>query len=291
MRRPFSLCLAMALFASSFSARAQNLDEAIALYQAKKYPEARAAFEKLAQSQPDNAAACYYLGMTLKHRADTRALDDAIRWLEKAVTLEPTNARYLADFGGTSLQLAAKNRSYGAASRGRDAMEKSLALDPANLDARIGLFHFYRQAPWPLGSSAKAARQLEEIRKRDPALGTSLAVATKADAGDFPEAFRLCDEVLARSPSDYTALYQYGRTSSMSGQNLERGLANLQKCLELDPPGPAAPSHSNVWNRIGALQEKLHHTPDARAAYLAALQLDPGNRQAADAVAKLDRQK
>lgn len=291
MRRFSSVGLAAIFFASSLPGLAQTLEDAIALYRDRRFPEARAALEKIANREPGNAAACYYLGMTLKRRADATALDDAIRWLEKAATLEPTNAHYLADFGGTSLQLAAKNRSYSAATRGRDAMEKSLALDPANLDARVGLFHFYRQAPWPLGSTAKAARQLAEIRKRDPALGTSLAVASRADAGDFAEAFRLCDEVLAKSPNDYTALYQYGRTSSMSGQNLNRGLANLKQCLELEPPGPAAPSHSNVWNRIGTLEEKLYHTPEARAAYAAALQLDPANRQAADAVARLDRQK
>src|SRR5512140_2750219 len=114
------------LFALGVAAVAAPLDDAIVLYQAHKYPDARAAFEKIAAAEPNNAAACYYLGMTLRHRGDATALDDAVPWLQKAVDLEPNNADYLSDFGGTSLQLAAKNNSLSAATHGRTAMEKAL---------------------------------------------------------------------------------------------------------------------------------------------------------------------
>jgi len=166
-------------------------------------------------------------------------------------------------------------------------MMKAIALDPDYLDARQGLFEFYTQAPWPIGSSKKAAEQLAAIRRRDPDLATVLAVIAKTRARDFATAFKLCDDVLARHPDNYTALYQYGRTASISGQNLARGLTTLQSCLKLDPPSPASPTHSNVWFRLGAIQEKLGHAADARTAYEAALREDPNNRVAVDALAKL----
>ena len=265
----------------------ETLESAIAFFKAKKYPEARAALERITAAEPKNSAACYYLGQTLLRRGDERALADAVPWLEKAATLDPRNGDYLADYGGASLQLANRSRSLSAATRGRDAMEKSLAINPANLDAREGLFQFYARAPWPIGSSAKAAAQLEEIRKLDPARATALTVLAKANARDYAAAFQLCEEVLARNPDDYTALYHYGRTADVSGQNLERGLARLQRSLQLKPPGPASPTHSHAWFRIGAIQEKLHHPDEARAAYASALKLDPSNRQASDALAKL----
>ena len=62
---------------------------------------------------------------------------------------------------------------------------------------------------------------------------------------------------------------------------------NLKKCLALEPTSPAQPTHSNVLNRIGNLQEKLGHPAEARAAYESALKLDPGNKQAAAALAAL----
>jgi tetratricopeptide (TPR) repeat protein len=264
-----------------------SLDGAIALFQAKDFSAARAAFEAIAHADPHNAVACFYLGLTLEHRGDTQALDDAAMWLEKAVQLEPDNAAYLAEFGGVSMELAQKNYSLLAASRGREAMEKAVHLDPNNLDARQGLFEFYEQAPWPLGSSAKAAAELEEIRKRDPKRAVALSVRLKTDAKDSAGAFKICDDVLAKIPDDYTALYQYGRTAAISGQNFTRGLACLKKCLTLTPPSPASPKLTNVWKRIGILQEKLGRTAEARAAYANAVKLDPANRQAADALAKL----
>ena len=281
----FRLFLLLVLGAAA--AAAAPLDDAIALYRAKKYPAARAALEAIATAEPANAAACYYLGMTLRHRGDATALDDAVPWLQKAAELEPTNATYLSDFGGTSLQLAAKNNSLTAATRGRAAMEKALELDPTDLDTRQGLFEFYEQAPWPLGSSAKAAEQLAEIRKHDPDRATALSVRMRAEAKDYATAFKICDELLAKNPADYTALYQYGRTASVSGLNLERGLACLQKALTLSPPSPASPSASNVWNRIGVIREKLGRVPEARAAYATALKLDVANRQAATALDRL----
>jgi tetratricopeptide (TPR) repeat protein len=284
--RPYYLGLGLLIAGFAYGASA-DFDAAMALVKERKYPEARAALQKIATAEPRNAAACYQLGMVIKMKGDTPALEEATQWLAKAVELEPNNALYLADFGGTSMQLAGRTRSVSAATKGREAMEKSLVINPDNLNAREGLFQFYTQAPWPIGSSSKAAAQLEEIRKRDPDRATVLSVLGKTTAKEWAAAFKLCDEVLAKKPDNYTALYQYGRTAALSGQNLERGLANLKKCLALPPPTPASPTHSNAWQRIGNIEEQLKHPSEARAAYETALKLDPANRQAADALAKM----
>jgi tetratricopeptide (TPR) repeat protein len=262
-------------------------EDAIALYRAKDFPAARAALEKITAAEPNNAAACYYFGMTLMRRGDPKALPDAVPWLEKAAKLEPTNATYLSDYGGCSMQLAGRTRSLTAATNGRDAMEKSLTIDPDLLDAREGLWRFYTEAPWPIGSSSKAAKHLEEIRRRDSDRATVITVVAKAQDKDYATAFRLCEEVLAKNPENYTALYQYGRTASLSGQNLPRGLASLQKCLTLTPPGPSAPQPTQIWNRIGIIEEKLGHRAEARAAFETSVKLDPIHRAAADALIPL----
>ncbi len=283
MRFVFILGVLLATFAHG----ASDLEPAIALYREKKFPEARLAFEKILASEPTNAVACHFLGLTLLRRGDDQALDEAVPWLEKAATLAPTNAEYLADFGGASMQLASKRTSLSAATKGRDAMEQSLKLQPNNIEARIGLWQFYERAPWPLGSSKKAAAQIEEIRKLDPTRATVLTVVQKTTAKEFPAAFKICDEVLARQPDNFTALYYYGRTAATSGQNLQRGLASLQRCLSLPEQGPSSPAPSDIWNRIGNVQEKLARPNDARTAYETALKLNPGNRAAQDALAKL----
>lgn len=286
MCRP--LLLALAALACLPPARADtDLEAAEKLFAMRRYPEARIAFEKILAADPKNAAACHRLGLAIKARNDTPAYEEAIKWLEKAVELEPKNPIYLGDYGGTSLLLAARTSSFSAATKGRDAMEKAVALKPDYLDAREGLVQFYQRAPWPIGSNAKANAHLEEIRKRDPDRATVLTVVAKTQAKDFAGAFKLCDEILAKQPENYTALYHYGRAAAISAQNLERGLSCLQKCLTLTPPTPASPTYSNVWQRIGNLEEQLKHPAPARTAYETALKLDPGNLQAQAALQKM----
>ncbi len=174
------------------AAQAASLSEAIALYAAKKYPEARLALEKITAAEPKNAAAAYYYGMTIRRRGDPTALDDAVPWLAKAAELEPTNPTYLGDFGGSSLQLAGKTRSLSAATLGREAMIRAVELNPDYLEAREGLMQYYAQAPWIAGgSSSKAYAQAEEIRKRDPARGLTALISLKSGEKKFAEATEL----------------------------------------------------------------------------------------------------
>jgi tetratricopeptide (TPR) repeat protein len=283
-----SLCLAIIVAnASAASSTVPDFDAAVSLFNARRYPEAREVFEKILTTDPKNAAAHHYLGRTIAARNNTPALEEAVVSLARAVELAPNNATYLGIFGGTSLQLAGRTNSISAATKGRDAMEKALTIDPDYLVAREGLFQFYQRAPWPLGSSAKAARQLAEIRKRDPDLATILGVVSKTNAKEFDAAFKLCEDVLQKQPDNYTALYHFGRTASISGKQLDRGLACLQRCLSFEPPTPASPTHSHAWQRIGNIQEQLQRPAEARTAYEAALKLDPSNRQASDALARL----
>jgi tetratricopeptide (TPR) repeat protein len=279
----------VATLAAGFAAAPADsgFEAALALFKAKRYPEARVAFEKLAVANRNNAAAVHYLGRTIIARNDPVALEEGLAWLGKAVELDPNNAVYLGIYGGASLQLAGRTNSLSAANRGREAMEKALAINPDYLEAREGLFQFYDRAPWPIGSSAKAKAQLDEIRKRDPDLATILGVVSKVRAKEYAAAFKMCEDVLATKPDNYTALYHYGRTASISGQNLELGLSRLRQCLELEPSTPASPTHSHAWQRIGNILEQLNRPDEARAAYENALKLDPSNRQASDALAKL----
>jgi tetratricopeptide (TPR) repeat protein len=264
-----------------------SLPAAKELLEQHRYPEARAALERIVAAEPKNAAAIFYLGRSIEPRADAEALPEALKWYEKAVELEPNNPVYLARYGGASLLLASRTTSYGAATRGRDAMEKAIKLNPDDIEARAGLMQFYQRAPWPLGSNSKAVAQLEEIRKRDPDRATVLTVTLKTAEKDFTGAFNLCDQILAKKPDDYTALYQYGRTAALSGQNLRRGAECLRKCLTLNQPGPSAPSASHAWNRLGDVEVKLSHPAEARLAYEKAINLDPTNKTAAESLAKL----
>jgi tetratricopeptide (TPR) repeat protein len=184
------------------------------------------------------------------------------------------------------MQLAGKTRSLSGANRGRDAMIRAIELNPENLQAREGLMQFYSQAPWPIGSSSKAYAQAEEIRKRDPIRGLTALITLKSGEKKYADATELCEIALKQNPDNYLALYQIGRLASTTGENLDRGLITLRRCLELVPP-PNQPGHSGAHFRIGVILEKKGDKPAARAAYESALKLDPKMKLALEALAKL----
>ena len=98
-------------------AGSEDLRTAIELFSAHRYPEARAALEKIVAAQPGNAAAHHYLGRAIAARNDPAALESALVPLSRAIELDPNNALYLGIFGGTSLQLAGRSNSISAATK------------------------------------------------------------------------------------------------------------------------------------------------------------------------------
>src|SRR5262249_25503267 len=155
-------------------------------------------------------------------------------------------------------------------------------LDPKNLAARTSLMAVYQQAPSMMGGGTdKAYEQAAAIKALDATRG-HLAYATLYVADKKPDqALAELDEVLKGSPDDYAALYEVGKLAATTGKYLERGLASLRQCLEL--PAPAGtPGHAAAQWRLGNILEKQGDAAGARAAYEAALKLDPKFTQAAD---------
>jgi tetratricopeptide (TPR) repeat protein len=176
-------------------------DDAISLYKQKKYAEARAALEPLAASQPSNADAAYFLGMTILRAGGPTSLDSARYWLAKAAKLSPQNEDYLAQYAGVCLLMADRDNSFSLALEGRDAMARAIAEDPGDLEAREGLMRFYAKAPWPLGDPSKALSLAADIAKVDPRLGEA--------------AYRSIAELFERSGRKEQA-----RSASQAAQNL-----------------------------------------------------------------------
>jgi len=170
--RARGLCFGLLAGAIACSAaRSAPLDEGRALYRQKKYAEARAVLEPAVAANPANAAAAYFLGMTIFRAGGPAALDSARALLGNAVKLEPANEGYLADYAGVCLLLADRNDSLGLALEGSRDMAKAIEMNPEDMEARDGLMQFYAKAPWPLGDSSRALSMAGEIARRDPKRG------------------------------------------------------------------------------------------------------------------------
>ena len=282
----FARCFVLTLLAS-LTVHGATLDAAKALYHERKDAEAKSAFTALAQSEPRNAEVHFYLGR-LANRA--REVDAAVKHFEKAVELAPTNSNYHLDLGGAYGQKAMSANLFSKASlagKSRTAMEKAVELDPRNLEARQGLMQFYQQAPSIMGGGLdKAHAQADEIMKLDVQRGRVAKSLLFVREKQFDAAFALWEEALQQTPDHYGALYQLGRIAAESGQQLDRGLAALERCLKMSP-SENDPGHAAAHWRIGNIHEKRGDKTAARAAYDAALTVDAKFQPAIDALKRL----
>jgi tetratricopeptide (TPR) repeat protein len=75
--------------------------------------------------------------------------------------------------------------------------------------------------------------------------------------------------------------------AALSGERIDRGMEAFNTCLKLSPP-PGSPGHDAAHWRLGNLWEKKGDKKAARAAYEAALTINPNFQQAVDSLKKLN---
>jgi tetratricopeptide (TPR) repeat protein len=287
MARSLRAVLLLASFALGSRLVATPFENAQELYRAKRYAEARTAFETVAAAEPDNAAAAYHLGQLALMRSDAT---EAARWLQKATALAPTSARYvraLGDAYGLSIQKAGLFSKLGLARKCLAAYEKAVELDPDDVNARYALLNFYRQAPGFAGGGLDKARaEAREIQKRDDVRGTVALADISAAEKKFDEAFAVLDSLRQRHPGSPDAAYAIGRAAASSGQRLEEGAAMLTEYLAHTPDDKQPPLWAAHW-RLGQIFEKKGDPAGARAEYQAALKLNPIQPQLLEALQRV----
>jgi tetratricopeptide (TPR) repeat protein len=264
-----------------------ELDAARALFDANKLPQARLEFERLAKADPADPEVHYYLGQIALQRDDT---DTAVRELERSVALSPVIARThnaLGDAFGRAAQKAGVFSQFGLARRSLAEYGRAVALEPDNVDFHESLFSYYVQAPKLVGGGVENAEdEAAAIKKLDPSRGRRAYATLYVAEQKYDLALAELDATLKAEPDDYASLYQVGKIAAMSGQHFERGVAALHRCLELAAP-PDAPSHAAAEWRLGNILEKKNDPGGARAAYEAALKMDPSFTAATEALKKL----
>lgn len=282
------LLFALGLFSLAPFLAAGPFEDAVALFDAKKAPEALPHFEAITKTDPRNTRAWLYLA---RCHLSVQKPDEALIAYEKAAALAPKDAEVLAEYGGACLnragQLGMSFRAMGLARKGRDHLEKAVALAPDKIEPRVWLADYYRMAPGIAGGSTeKAYEQATEVRKLDLRRGTVLMASVQLSDKKPDEAYRTLTAYLATAPDTYSVLFALGRITTDAGKHLDEGEKAFRRCLELTPAANEAP-HANVHFRLGQLLEKAGRVDEAKVAYRAALGLQPGFTRAADALKRL----
>ncbi len=257
------------------------------LFESGRYPEARAAFEKIAAAEPQNAEVMFYLGWTAFRLNQP---EESAKLLEKATALDATKSLYfhvLGDAYGVLTQRASVFGKIGWAKKCLAAYDRAVALDPGNLDARAARLSYYWHAPAIVGGGMDKARaEAEEIRQRDPVRGAQGLADLYVSEKQYAEAFAVIDRLVAQYPDNKPVQYQLGRLAAITGQQLDRGATALEAYLRYSPQGREPGLAAAHW-RLGMLYARKGDKAAARAEFEAALKLDPGFTAARESLKKL----
>lgn len=149
-----------------------GLDEAIRLYEKGEFKQAVNLLQQLRSSSPTEPDVRLWLG---KSYLKTRDWDNAVKEMEKAVQLRPSNAQYHLWLGRAYGDHASHSiffKALGLARRVTKEFETARKLAPEDMDTRFDLLEFYLRAPGIVGGGKdKAVAEAQAISKLDPAKG------------------------------------------------------------------------------------------------------------------------
>ena len=158
------------VFALSLSlAHASSLDQARKLYDNSDFEQSLKVLHELPQR---DGAAFELIGRNYYMTGDYKKSTEA---LEKAVALDPENSDYALWLGrayGRRAEMSNPFSAMGHASKARQYFERSVTLNPRNIDALNDLLEYYMDAPGFMGGGMEKAKTVvARITQADPAEG------------------------------------------------------------------------------------------------------------------------
>jgi tetratricopeptide (TPR) repeat protein len=244
------------------------------------------AIAALKQREPD-AQNLELLGQCYYQLGDFKKATDA---LEKAATLASSDSmiqtwlgRAWGERAETSFPLSAPVH----AKKAREAFEKAVRLDPANVLALSDLFDYYTQAPGIMGGGIEKARELiPSIARHDP-VGSHLAQARiDEDKKQFAAAETELRAAIRLAPQKLDPLLDFARFLSRRGRQ-EESERVFQQATGVAPDSPRVP-----FARAESLIKSRRNVAEARdllKRYLAAKDLTPDDPPRWEAVRLLKK--
>ncbi len=214
-----------------------DLEEAIRLYEKGEFKKAADLLVQLSKSSPDEPKVKLWLGKTY---IKTRQWDDAVREMEKATRIEPSNASYRLWLGRACGYLAdhtSRILFWRALERGGRVIkefEAASKLAPENFDIQFDMLDFYLQAPDEIGGGEdKAKAEAQKIAKLDPKKG----FAARAMMYQKDKKLDLARKELIQATVDYPD-YPSGYLDLadflLEQKDFEGALKNSQRALEME---------------------------------------------------------
>ena len=206
-----------------------ELDRALKLYHSTDYAQSL----KILQAIPAKDGAVYALmGRNYYMQSDYRK---ATECLEKAVAADPGNSDYSLWLGrayGRRAETSSIFTAPGNASKARQNFEKSVSLNPRNIEALNDLFEYYLEAPGFLGGGFdKATATAERIAGLDAAEGHWAEYKLAEKKKEYRSAEEHLQRAIENAPQQVGRLIDLARFLANQGryQEAEQNFAKAEK--------------------------------------------------------------
>jgi len=309
------------LLSGAQGAKADSLVDVQQQFVAGNYSSAMNILRALVSQDPGNAADHFWLGRCYY---EIRDYANAVSELEKATQLNPNSSAYHDWLGRGYGEMAARQKSFLLARRVKKEFLAAVQSDGSNIDARRDLEEYLLQAPWIVGGSKDDALvQVSAIAQVSPvdghlakadyeaAIGKPDLAVVEYDAalslkpqsiepyleianyyglrGEAPQFTELVEEAAQVSPKDPRLSFYRGVGLILSGSNFPQAEEDLKAYIASSPERSDWPSHSRARYWLGQLYEKEGNKVAAAEQYRDALSLDSDNREAKQALSKLEK--
>jgi tetratricopeptide (TPR) repeat protein len=318
-----ALCAAI-LALSVCPSRGDVPQEAKSLFASGDYSKAIDVLNHAAATAPNDAAVQHWLARSY---FESEQFDKAISAAEKSVKLEPQNSAYHELLGRAYGEKADRSGWFSAlslAKKARKEFDTAIQLDGHNFSAMQAMIEFDCSAPGIAGGGEDKARpEIQRLSELDAAEGRYAAGNCRRQKKDYASADAEFQKALALRPKSVDLIYDIGDYYMKRDQ--ADGLAIVIKEAErADPADPRgdffravilvlqkqkpvesakllreyiarAPKRNNYPSKamahywLGRIQENQNDAASAKKEYQEALNLEPKNRYANEALKRLPR--
>ncbi len=313
-----SILLAVMLTSASVGL-SQTLSDGTKLYQSKRHMQAKEIFSAFGEAHKDYNQGQFYLG---RIAYDEGHYEQSITYLQGLVDRGNASSEvyyWLATAMGAIAEDANVFKQAVMGPKIREALEKAVATDSSNFEACVRLVEFYAFAPGIVGGSWEKAEALAselehldtpcwhvakgkilEAKKHYDQAEREYLQAVKLDGihgidlgflyqeqAQYDEAFDAFEKACKKDSNNEVALYQIGKTSALTGDRAARGIACLNRYLEIKPKANKE-WRSAAMMRLAMIHEKTGNTGEARALYEQSLRQDPDNDESKKGLRRLD---
>jgi len=318
---------AAALLFAALAARATAdvPQEAKIFFASGEYPKAIAVLNKAAASAPNDAEVQHFLARSY---FEDEQFDKAASAAEKSVAIAPDNSAYhdlLGRIYGEKANRSGWFSALGLAKKSRKEFETAVRLNERNFSAMQAMIEFDCSAPGIAGGGEDKARpEIQKLSELDEAEGRYAAGNCRRQKKDYAAADAEFQKALALQPKSVDLIYDIGDYYMKRDQadGVSTVLKEGERADPADPRGnffravilvlqkqkpdqsvklireyiARAPKRNNYPSKamahywLGRIEENQNNAVSAKREYQEALNLEPKNRYANEALKRLQHE-